>query len=321
MTTLANRPFLGAYALVAGVPEVTGRSVYRALRELPIAGLEVPLPTGAPDPRWWAECIAPQWDLVLTAIPGTVQRLARDPGYGIASTDEDGRRAALADLVVAADLARELAQRSGRERVRAIQVHSAPRAPRSSAAALARSLDELGTWDVAGALITLEHCDAPREGQRAQKGFLTLPEEISVLRGRPQRLTINWGRSAIERRSPAGALEHVRTAARAGLLAGLVFSGVSDLDTDWGPAWEDVHLPPSGEGPALGPSSTSLLTPDEVARALEAAQDVTYVGMKICPHPALHDVEHRVAVARAALALLDRRGVTGSGSGALPGSP
>ena len=300
-----RRPFLGAYALVAGLAEEAAHRTYQALAELSIAGLELPLAAADASSPWWERHVAAHWDLVVTAIPTTMQRLARDARYGLASTDEEGRRAAMADVEVAARLSRELAQRSGRRRVRAVQVHSAPRAPWSSPQALARSLDELAAMDFADALITLEHCDAARAGRAAQKGFLELSEELAVLIGGPHRMTINWGRSAIEGRSPATALQHLEAVVRAGLLGGVMFSGVSDVDTAWGPAWEDAHLPPSGADPVLAASAPSLLGASEIARALNVAgQQMAYVGVKVCVPPEAVPPEQRVALARAALHLL-----------------
>lgn len=186
-----------------------------------------------------------------------------------------------------------------------MQVHSAPRAPLTSRDALARSLDDVATLDLAGALVAVEHCDAPARGRTPQKGFLTLDDELAVLTGRPERLTVNWGRSAIEGRSAATPLAHVRAAVEAGVLGGLMLSGATGADGPWGPPWEDSHIAPAGDDPALAASAASLLDADHAAAALDATQGTAaYVGAKVTTHPSLTDPAARVAVARATLALL-----------------
>jgi hypothetical protein len=300
-------PFLGAYALVAGLSPDATRATYRLLADLPIAGLELPLAAAGAGAQWWDEHVLPEWDLVVTTIPTVMQRLGQDPRYGLASTDDDGRRAALDDVALAARLARDLAERAGRGRVSAVQVNSAPRAPLASRDALARSLEQIAATDLAGALVTIEHCDAVRATHAAEKGFLDLEDELAVLVGGPARLTVNWGRSAIEGRSASTPVEHVRAAAVAGLLGGVMFSGVTDQVSAWGEPWADGHIAPAGDDPALSASVVSLLGPEQVAATLDAAGGAArYLGLKVTTQPdAVPD--ERVAVARAALALLDPR--------------
>jgi len=307
------RPFLGAYALVAGLPADDETPAYAALADLGIAGIELPVGAADAGSSWFGRNVHPDWDLVVTCIPTVMQRLGKDPAYGLASTDADGRRAALDDVAVARDLARRLADDSGRQRVRAVQVNSAPRGDLASLDAFARSLDELGSWDLAGATIAVEHCDAPRPGRPFSKGFLEVADELTALGGRPAGqfgLTVNWGRSAIEGRSTATPVEHVRAAAEAGLLAGVMFSGVTGSPAAtpvWGEPWDDGHMAPRGDDPALAISSESLLGPDEVAETLRAAgPGLGYVGVKVTVRPPDAGVAQRLAVARAALAQVTR---------------
>ncbi|HEX7806599.1 MAG TPA: DUF4862 family protein [Cellulomonas sp.] len=308
-----DRPFLGAYALVAGLPADDEAHAYAALVDLGIAGIELPVASADAGSPWFRRSVHPSWDLVVTLIPTVMQRLGTDPAYGLASTDADGRRAALDDVAAARDLARRLADDSGRPRVRAVQVNSAPRGDRASVDALARSLDELGGWDFAGATVAIEHCDAPRPGRPFHKGFLELADELTALDGRPAGrfgLTVNWGRSAIEGRSATTPVEHVRAAATAGLLAGVMFSGVTGSPSAtavWGEPWDDGHMAPRGDDPALVSSAESLLGPDEIAETLRAAgPDLGYVGVKVTVRPPDAGVAERVAVARAALAQVAR---------------
>jgi hypothetical protein len=308
-----DRPFLGAYALVAGLPADDETSAYAALADLGIAGIELPVAAADADSTWFRHTVHPDWDLVVTCIPTVMQRLGKDPAYGLASTDADGRRAALDDVAVARDLARRLADDSGRRRVRAVQVNSAPRADHASVDAFARSLDELGGWDLAGATIAVEHCDAPRPGRPFSKGFLEVADELAALGGRAAGqfgLTVNWGRSAIEGRSATTPVEHVRAAAKAGLLAGVMFSGVTGspgATAIWGAPWDDGHMAPRGDDPALAISAESLLGPDEIAETLRAAgPGLGYVGVKVTVRPPNAGVDQRIAVARAALAQVTR---------------
>ncbi|KQY42872.1 DUF4862 family protein [Cellulomonas sp. Root137] len=307
MTSGADRPFLGAYALVAGMPPTAGRETFRLLADLPIAGLELPLAAASAPATWWDEHVLPSWDLVVTAIPTVMQRLGEDPRYGLASTDEGGRRAALDDVAEAARLAQQLAQQAGRVRVRAVQVNSAP-TTLASPDALARSIEQIAAFDLAGALVTIEHCDAAESTRVPQKGFLSLEHELAVLAGGPARLTVNWGRSAIDGRSASTPAEHVRAAVDAGLLGGVMFSGATDQVTAWGRPWDDTHIPPAGDDPALAASSASLLDRAQVDATLAATTGTArYIGVKVTTHPDATRPEQRVAVARAALAMLGQR--------------
>jgi hypothetical protein len=303
-----SRPFLGAYALLGGLPADDEAAAYSAIAELGIAGLELPVAAADAGSAWFRQNVRPDWDLVVTCIPTVMQRLGADPAYGLASSDAAGRRAALDDVAAARDLARRLADSSGRSRVRAVQVHSAPHAGLDSVDAFARSLDELGDWDLAGAVIAVEHCDAPRPGRPFHKGFLEVDEELSALADRPAGrfgLTVNWGRSAIEGRSAATPVEHVRAAVAAGLLAGVMFSGTTGAPgatAVWGEPWDDGHIPAHGDDPALAASAESLLGPAEIAETLRAAGSAPgYVGVKVTVRPMDADVAYRIAVARAAL--------------------
>ncbi|NMR18742.1 DUF4862 family protein [Cellulomonas fimi] len=301
---------------------------YAGLADLPIGGLELPLALeDAPslEPAWSARNLRPEWDLLLTCVPVVMRRLGADAAYGLSSTDDDGRRRALADVARARDLAHRLADEHGRASVVAIQVHSAPGPQGGSREALERSLGELLTWDLLGADLLLEHVDAPVAGRDPVKGFLRLDDEIAALAsasgGRPVDavdaaggstalgVSINWGRSAIEGRSAHTPVEHVAAAVDAGLLGAVVLSGATDVKTPWGPVWDDAHIPPCGDDPALAASSASLLGPDETAATLAAARaggNDPFVAVKIAVRPMDADVVTRLAVARAALAQVTR---------------
>lgn len=104
-------------------------------------------------------------------------------------------------------------------------------------------------------------------------------------------VVVNWARSAIETRSADGPVDHLTLARRAGRLRSLVFSGVAAVDTAFGPAWVDAHLPASTVTPE------SLLTPAELRRAVQAAGPDVELGVKISLGPG------EIPVARAVGAL------------------
>jgi len=299
---------LGAYAMAPTDPAAE-EAFYAGVADLAVGGLELPLPLqGAPglEPAWLARNVRPAWNLLVTCIPTVMGRLGSTPAYGLASTDEAGRALAMADVGRARDLALRLADTHGRRRVVGIQVHTAPGPVGGSRDALARSLDELLTWDLAGAELLIEHCDALVSGQVAAKGFLTLEDEIAAVSATGAGsdrlgLSLNWGRSAIEGRSARNAVGQVQAAAAAGMLRAVVLSGAAATSTPWGPAWGDAHIPLRGDDLALEASSQSLLGPDQVAETLRAAGDVAHVAVKVSVRPRDADVPTRLAVARACL--------------------
>lgn len=244
------------------------------------------LPVDAGGTRAVPAAVPLEWSLVLTAIPGTMQRMGGDPAFGLASTDPEGRRRALDFTAALRDDVARLAD-SGR-RILAVQLHSAPRG-RGSAAALRDSLTEVVEWDWAGAAITIEHCDALVEDHAPEKGFLSLDDEIDVgaqvsaASGVPVGVTINWARSVIETHDADEAARHIGRAAVAGLLSGVMFSSCAPTATEFGYPWIDAHLP-AREIP--GAPRDTLLTAAHVRACLAAAGPLLYTGMKVdvLPH-------------------------------------
>lgn len=306
MTTTSNL-LLGAYAMAPQDPSAAAE-FYDQVAELDIAGLEFPLldeDAATMSREWRSRHLVASWSLLVTCIPTTTGRLPTDPGYGLAATDEDARQRAVADTARAVRLAAELADESGRARVRAIQVHSAPGPTRGSGAALARSLEEIAGWDLSGARLLVEHCDADVPGQSGAKEYLTLAAEIQAVQevgAESIGMSVNWGRSAIETRSTRGPVEHVRDIARHGLLEAIIFSGATPEETLWGAPWSDFHIPPRGSAPALTASAASLLDREAMTETLSAAGDVRSVAVKIGVRPVDLPVADRIAVATAALA-------------------
>ncbi len=256
-----------------------------------LGGLEL----GYADSLEWPVATPDDLSAIVTGVPGTTGHNAKDPDFGLGSPDEAGRQRAMEWLRgEAATVARLVADGHP---IRAVQIHSAPTG-KSDANIFAESLLEAATWDWGGVELWVEHCDAHVEGQKPEKGYLTLDQEIAVLNRVAAAvpdvawgLVINWARSAIEGRSADTALEHIKQAAASGWLRHVGFSSAGDLESPWGGAWADQHLPLAGT--SVAPEG-SLLGADEVAAAIEAAGDVSF-GLKIALRPKDQTAEEKLA--------------------------
>ncbi|UKA64708.1 DUF4862 family protein [Arthrobacter sp. FW306-04-A] len=319
-----TRFFVGAYAAAPSLtgwnPSAEGRFLKSVAELEGVAGLEVPF-TGAlhkDDEAWFLRQLPEQADFVVTTIPGTMARLSSDPCFGLASTSTAGRRAAIDFIRDALKAVGRLNERVGRSAVVALEIHSAPWADgqHASTAALSDSLTEISQWEWNGAQLALEHCDAFVLGQAPAKGFLSLEEEAVTVRrviestGRPMGIAINWGRSVLEQRRPEAALEHINFLREGDLLGGFVLSGCAGVDTRYGAAWADVHVPPAPRterhaGPSVESAAdldvleaSSLLTVERMEECLRAAGPGTgknFRGIKVAAPPHA-TVEQRVAV-------------------------
>lgn len=314
---------VGAYA-AAPPPNTASSEVvaafYDALAELPdVRGLELPChdhPAATRD-AWWSAKLRPEWDYVVTTIPGTMARLQPDPQFGLASTDGRGRAAALDFVRDVQQSVEQLNSSLGRAAVIGVELHSAPNQSQpgvqGSRDTLVESLTEISSWDWAGARLTIEHCDAFTLAHRVEKGFLSLGEEIAAVSAVNANtdanwgISINWGRSAVEARDAGVVAEHIAEARQAGVLAGLIFSGAADEDGPFGLAWEDTHLPPSD--PARDHTgSVSLLTRAEIAKSLAATvnpSELDFLGFKVGVRPLDSTVDSRIAVIRDTMRILD----------------
>jgi len=278
-----------------------------------VGGLELPF-SGAihgHDPDWLLRSIRPEWSIVLTCIPGTMERLSRDPEFGLASSSEAGRRRALDFAAAARDGVQQLEEGLGRRAVVAVEVHSAPRTVASAeplSDAFRRSLDELRGWDWRGAVLSVEHCDAFVPGQDPSKGFLGLGAEIEAIlasRGAtPIGVAVNWGRSAIEARDAGVPELHLRQARQRGVLNGLIFSGATVGDPLYGD-WADRHAPFSAS-PA--DAEQRLLTAARARGCLEAVKGLplAFLGFKVQTLPKSLTVAERVAELQRTARLLDQ---------------
>ncbi len=298
------KPFVSSYALAKpGSPwDRDGETaLFEGLARLDLAGLELPF-TGrlhAHDDAWLLDRLRPEWRVIITLLPGTMDRLKDDRHFGLASADPDGRKRALDFAVQARRVVEHIHGYLGRGRVAAVAVHSAPRlggsGAKSSLESFAASLTELRSEDWSGAELLVEHCDAAVPDHAPDKGFLRVEDEcaaVSLSKGpTPARLLVNWGRSAIETRSTAGPTEHIRRCVEAGLLSGVFFSGATPEDPDYG-AWKDSHAPFAVSRPS------SILSVAAAKEALANAGELEFVGLKIQPLPASLATAERLALLR-----------------------
>ncbi|MDO5066482.1 MAG: DUF4862 family protein [Propionibacteriaceae bacterium] len=268
--------------------ELAGRGLAHAL-EIPFAD------SLHADPAWFASQLQGRFTRsVLTAIPGTMQRVWRDASFGLASPDEEGRARAVAWVTGIRRAAEELNERTGEQSIAWLHIHSAPSVI-ADGAAFARSLTELAETPGFTAELVIEHCDAHDPAISGEKRFLSLEAELEAAPGFG--FAVNWGRSALEAHDPERPRRHVETLAAGGRLRGLMFSGAGAADNQWGKAWADLHLPLSSDEPS------SLMTPQRVTDCLAVAGEPAYVGAKV-QVPAVADVEARLGIIASVIDLL-----------------
>ena len=220
---------------------------WRALSDTPdIRGLEQPCledlhPLGD---EWLFRHTPGDWQMVVTAVMETMRRRGTNGAFGLASADEEQRKACV-------DYYRHLLRKIDAINTRfpgkiiALEMQAAPQAGNPSVeqatAAFSRSVREITSWDWSCDLV-LEHCDA-MTGPAPRKGFLPLAQVLEVVKETDISVCINWARSAIEGRNTTLPPEHVKAALEAGKLGALMFSGTS-VRGAYG-EWQDLHAPRS----------------------------------------------------------------------------
>jgi len=313
--------FMGAYASSPNVGDWDAEletRYYDTIKSLGyIKGLEHPFGGSLHnrDDDWFLANIDPNWEFVFTCIPGVMGAIGKNPNFGIASDDEAGRQDSLAFMQKARDAIAKLNAHAGKEVVRAIQIHTSPNKANagSSKESLTKSLIEMLSWDWQGAKLVIEHCDAYVEGQDPSKGFLKIEDEIDaclkakIETGKSVGITINWGRSAIEARSASGVIKHIQAAKAAGLLSGLMFSGASGNESDYG-VWRDSHMPPQALSAKGAGEPASLLTADIMKECIEIAEpdSLLYLGAKLGIRPRTAPLEDRIAYNREVFSIIGK---------------
>ena len=315
--------YVGAYA---ASPNQVGwcpgqeTAFYNALKQLTnVRGLEHPFlgKLHPHDDSWFLANISPDWDYVFTCIPGIMNALGQNPQFGLASADESGRQAALRFMRQACEAVAKLNAHSGRNAVQAVMLQSAPARHKaaSSVNAFQASLETMLQWDWQGARLVVEHCDAYVPGHAPSKGFLALQDELEVLTAinstavpkQPLGMLINWGRSVFETRRVDGAAEHISLSQQAGVLAGVMFSGVSDKESEYG-AWCDSHQPAQSSDRVKYGEPGSWMTEQAMQRCLarcHSAEKLHILGAKIGIRPHNATIETRLGYIRDTLAILD----------------
>lgn len=316
--------YVGAYAASPNQslwnPELE-TAYYDALKQLSnLRGLEHPFlgQLHAQDDDWFLANIKPDWDFVFTCIPGIMNALSQNPQFGLASDDESGRQAALSFMQQACIAVAKLNDHLGRRAVQALMLQSAPARNKasSSAGAFQASLETMLQWDWQGARLVVEHCDAYVPLHAPSKGFLALQDEIDVLKQlnanaavkTPMGMVINWGRSVFETRRVDGAAEHIAKAQQAGVLAGVMFSGVSDKDSEYG-AWRDSHQPAQSSALVKFGEAGSWMSEQAIQHCLaicDNAKDLHILGAKIGIRPHSATIDSRLGYISDTLAILDR---------------
>lgn len=238
---------------------------------------------------WLKQNIPVHWNMILTSLPAVMQANASQPDFGIASIDEDGRLAMVNLIQKMNQYVHKLNDIFGRQIVKAVHLHTAPRNDsqhtRGNAMQLAKSLDEIYQLDWQHAALNLEHCDTSSGQEAPEKGYLRLSDEMHAVHPLMNTgIVINWGRSAIETRSINGPVEHAKMALSANKLSGFFFSGCSnDRHSEYG-CWKDSHIPPQPIIPSYYLKKESLLGASEIKQiiSLLSTEDKNiYWGIKV----------------------------------------
>lgn len=269
---------------------------WRALSDTPdIRGLEQPCledlhPLGD---EWLFRHTPGDWQMVVTAVMETMRRRGTNGAFGLASADEEQRKACVEYY---RHLLRKIDAINTRfpGKIIALEMQAAPQAGNQSVeqatAAFSRSVREITSWDWSCDLV-LEHCDA-MTGPAPRKGFLPLAQVLEVVKETDISVCINWARSAIEGRNTTLPPEHVKAALEAGKLGALMFSGTS-VRGAYG-EWQDLHAPFSPF------CADSLMTTEQVKALFTAASAATlkFSGIKLLEINANADISHRIAILR-----------------------
>lgn len=278
-------------------------------------GLEVPWTstTFVPDETAMRHIMIDRGVHVFTLVAGTMERLAAQPAWGLASRDSDARAATLDHLRDVRNTVADLTDAAGRPCIRGIEIQSAPRTDPTHLGvhrdALTQSLTEIAGWDWSGAVLTVEHCDAITGAGQPVKGFLPIEHEIASVKAvsgspTPVGMCINWGRSVVEQHTVDAATNHLKEAHD--VLRGVIYSGTADRTTTMGPAWSDTHAPVDGPLAQQIGAGPGLLTIVELHRAavVTTGAPLEFVGVKVSPGPAAHALssEQRLALVGESLA-------------------
>jgi len=286
---------------------------------LNIRGLELPFwgKLHMHDEEFFLSLLDSKWEYVLTCLPGTMKALEKNTHFGIASDNEQGRLEAIEFYKNANKAVKKLNDYFGGEKVINVVLATAPSLKavdvKSSSRSLKKSLTEIASWNWFGAKLVIEHCDSGRE-KAPVKGFLSIDEEIEAILdvnndlNHPIGITINWARSAIEKRNEIEPIKHVRKAFKNNILQGIMFSGTSSKSELYGD-WSDLHLPVAKEEGIEHYEKDSLMNAENIKHTLEECviNNLSYIGVKVLAMPIEESsIEKRIGINRDTLKILNQ---------------
>jgi hypothetical protein len=321
-----GRYIVGAYATSPNLfswDENSELVYFNLLKKLPsIRGLELPFWGESLHPfddQWLLLNLDPNWENVLTCVPGTMKSLETNPRFGLASIDDNSRRKAIHFYRIAFNCINNLKSHFGNKSVIAIYITSAPFVNNNQVYAdkenFVLSLIELASWDWGNTKLLIEHCDAyTNKNPNPQKGFLSFIDEIdSAIQvnkkyGSNFSIVINWGRSVIEHRNIDGPLKHLKYAIHNNVLGGLMFSGTTASDNNLYGAWSDLHMPPATFSDYKYFEPESLMTYENIQNTLAGCDSRALVclGIKLLAMPVESSIKKRIGINRDTMYLLDR---------------
>ena len=322
---LIGRYIVGAYATSPNLfswDQDSEFTYFNKLKELnSIRGLELPFwgeSLHQFDDQWLLSNLHPNWQNVLTCVPGTMKNLESDPYFGLASKNQSSRKNSIKFYLNAYKSVNQLKNNFGDNSVIAILITSSPFFNGEQLYANKEnfiiSLSEILSWDWGKTKLLIEHCDAfSNENLNPQKGFLSIEDEIdSILMLNSKYdsnigVVINWGRSAIEYKDINGPLLHIKYAINHNILSGLMFSGTTDNENNLYGAWSDLHMPPSNYLDFKFFESESLMSYNNIKKTLAKCDydKLDFIGIKLLAQPSNSNIEKRISINRDTMTLID----------------
>ncbi|MCF6775117.1 DUF4862 family protein [Thiotrichales bacterium 19X7-9] len=246
------------------------------------------------------------WQIIITALPVTMQSLKEDQSFGLASSVESSRQKAIDVMHQINHKVIELNNLFQRQVVKAIHFQTAPanhNHMKGSKRALIDSLEEIRKWDWQSAQLNIEHCDAKMNDRVPEKGFLSLEDEIdAITEVGGFGLMLNWGRSVIEGHSIEQAIKHIKLASQSNCLNGYFFSGcTNNLSSSYG-AFKDSHMPPKLNNE--DDTKDSLLNEVEISKVYQQLIPSTYLGIKVSPSVKQFDLNSLLSMTEKSIAIL-----------------
>jgi hypothetical protein len=304
--TKSHERILGAYAAHPVQSDFSGSSdetwFYEQVARLSgVTGLELPFngalhKSGA---AYLAKILPKDYSIVVTCLPGQMQRMALQSDFGLASPSAVGRDSALAFYQSLFAQIEELASLRSDLRFIGIECHSGPRAPNQNA--FSRSLASLLANDFflkfPDVKMLIEHCDSWRTDRPVAKGFLRLSEAVAVATEYAERgvgMTLNWGRSFIDTQSEVGVTVQLETVISTGLLSGLIYSGASLGHPMYGSSFEDSHAPLRSSWKGESPELLALTDREVEKNSALALSAGAWLGIKVQALPKDLDMQDRL---------------------------